>query len=310
MGYTPTDWKKRIVDTPDKYTLVDLGGGLFTITPSEGNVTQEGTPLTEANLNHLETQYDEAGTDLTAHKTNATPPGVHRWTAGKLLKGAGADADPMEIAVPDASGNAILEKLQKHLGVWWFNNHWLPAGMVYNAISGSGAFTWSDERLELATGITANSYAYIHKRAWGLSQGSDWGKKRYLGVQVYIVTYSAQNIHLVSGYCPVTGSANVGRHMGFKVINDSLYGTVADSTTESTLLLETLSAAVYRRLECVLTPGVECRFYVDGVDKGALTTNLPTTINYADYILEMSIENTETVTKSIRLFESRIFQEE
>ena len=101
MGYTPTDWKKRIVDTPDKYTLVDLGGGLFTITPSEGAVTQEGTPLTEANLNHLETQYDEAGTDLTAHKTNATPPGVHRWTAGKLLKGAGADADPTEIDVPE-----------------------------------------------------------------------------------------------------------------------------------------------------------------------------------------------------------------
>ena len=100
MGYTPTDWKKRIVDTPDKYTLVDLGGGLFTITPSEGAVTQEGTPLTEANLNHLETQYDEAGTDLTAHKTNATPPGVHRWTAGKLLKGAGAGANPVEIDVP------------------------------------------------------------------------------------------------------------------------------------------------------------------------------------------------------------------
>jgi len=107
MGYTPTDWKKRIVDTPDKYTLVDLGGGLFTITPSEGAVTQEGTPLTEANLNHLETQYDEAGTDLTAHKTNATPPGVHRWTAGKLLKGTGADADPTEIDVP-ASGLALF----------------------------------------------------------------------------------------------------------------------------------------------------------------------------------------------------------
>ena len=73
MGYTPTDWKKRIVDTPDKYTLVDLGGGLFTITPSEGAVTQEGTPLTEANLNHLETQCDEANADLTTHKTNATP---------------------------------------------------------------------------------------------------------------------------------------------------------------------------------------------------------------------------------------------
>jgi len=107
MGYTPAEWLRRISQFPDRYGLTALGGGLYTITPSEGNVTQEGTPLTENALNHLETQYAEAIADLTTHKTNATPPGVHRWTAGKLLKGAGAGANPTEIDVP---GLTIVRK--------------------------------------------------------------------------------------------------------------------------------------------------------------------------------------------------------
>ncbi len=35
---------------------------------------------------------------IPAHAVNTTPPGVHRWTADKLLKGAGTGANPTEIA--------------------------------------------------------------------------------------------------------------------------------------------------------------------------------------------------------------------
>ena len=57
------------------------------------------TPLSEANLDHLETQYDEGKTDLDAHEINAAGSGKHRWTAEKLLKGQGAGADPVEVAM-------------------------------------------------------------------------------------------------------------------------------------------------------------------------------------------------------------------
>jgi len=51
-------------------------------------------------LNHLETQYDEAKTDLDAHKINqAAGDGRHRWTLNKILKGAGA-APPTEMDTP------------------------------------------------------------------------------------------------------------------------------------------------------------------------------------------------------------------
>ena len=70
-----------------------------------------GTPISEANLDHLETQYDEADADLTAHKTNSGAPGVHRWTNAKLLLGAGAGADPTEVDLPpvDATVGDIVE---------------------------------------------------------------------------------------------------------------------------------------------------------------------------------------------------------
>ncbi len=62
-----------------------------------------GTPISEANLDHLETQYDEAKADLDAHVINiGAGDGRHRWTAAKLLRGAGAAA-PTEIDVPIAA---------------------------------------------------------------------------------------------------------------------------------------------------------------------------------------------------------------
>jgi len=232
------------------------------------------------------------------------------WTSGKLLKGAGAGVDPTEIDVPVATGNSILEKLQKHLGVWWFNNNWLPAGMVDTAVSGSGSFNWNMAYIRSDSGTTLDSYARLYKFARGLSDASSWSKKRFFGVLVYFGAYSAQNIHIVSGYCPNTGATNTPEHIGFKLINGTLYGTVADGTTEATLEIETLTAVAYKRLECILTSGTECRFYVDGVDKGAITTNLPTGTSYSECMLRSAIHNTEAAIKYFYLYEARTFQEE
>ena len=273
MGYTPTEWLRRISQFPDRYGLTDLGGGLFTITPSEGDVTQEGTPLTENALNHLETQYAEAIAALT--------------------------------------GNNILERLQEHLGVWWFNNHWLPTGMMSTGVSASGIVGYSDVNLILNTQTTSDSHAYAAKDARGLSEAYSWDKKRYLGCYVCLETYTAQNIHIVTGgITNYKASGNSHRHVGFKLIDNVLYGTVADGTNESTLNIETITSTAYRRLEVVFTPASEARFYANGVDKGAITTNLPSGTTEAGRMLHASVHNTEAVYKRIFIYESRTFQEE
>lgn len=54
MVYDPTIWKDRIVENPKTYTIQDNVDGTITLVPAPGVVTEEGTPVSAANLNKLE----------------------------------------------------------------------------------------------------------------------------------------------------------------------------------------------------------------------------------------------------------------
>ena len=231
------------------------------------------------------------------------------FAANKLLKGAGAGADPTEIDVETA--NSILRKIQRFKGVFWFNNHWLPAGMMGDGVSGTGAIAYGDYCLWLQTGATLDSHVYARKNVQGFSEAVSWDKKRYFGCHAEFLDYSAQNIHIVTGYVyDYKASGNTALHVGFKLINNVLYGTVADGTTESTLTIETITGTARRCLEVVFAPASEARFYVGGVDRGAITTNLPSGTTGAERMLDASVHNTEAVNKEIYIYESRTLQEE
>ena len=230
------------------------------------------------------------------------------FAANKLLKGTGAGSDPTEIDVETA--NSILQKIQQFKGVFWFNNHWLPAGMALTSVSGSGSIGWYSDKAQLSTGSTVDSIAMIAKLTSGLAAAASWDKKRYFGVYVYFVTYTLQNFHIITGLGPQSGSDNTANHVGFKLTDGTLYGTVANETTESTLLIETISDSAYRRLEVVFTPASEARFYVDGVDKGAITTNLPSGTIDSGRMVHASVYNTEALSKTLNIYESRTLQEE
>jgi len=197
---------------------------------------------------------------------------------------------PVSVVAPPPTGDDILQRLQKHTGMWWFCNNWAPSGFIAGGSSGTGSIDWGQNNIRIKTGTTSGSYSYIMKSARGFAGVYSWGKRRFLGLYTYLWTYSYQYVWIVSGYRQTTSATTTYEHIGFKLIDGNLYGTVANGTAESTLLLETLTAGVYRRLECAFDPTVpECRFYVDGVYKGALTSNLPTGTMGADYLLNSSV---------------------
>ncbi len=73
MVYNKTTWSDRIVDKPLTYTFQTNADGTTTLIPAEGTIVQSGTPITAAELNNLETQYDEAvasAASLYVPKTN------------------------------------------------------------------------------------------------------------------------------------------------------------------------------------------------------------------------------------------------
>ena len=216
---------------------------------------------------------------------------------------------------PGAAGPPMpsdtMQNIQLFKGVFWFNNNWLPPDMILNATDGTGSIIWSAAYVFLDTGTTSGGWAAVAKDAEGLTAARSWDKKRFFGLGVFISSFSDQIFHLVTGYVTdLTAATNTDRHVGFKLIDGDLYGTVGDGTSESVLLLETLTEAVWRTLECVFIPGVECRFYVNGVDKGAITSNLPDGTTDADYMLFATVINTADSAKGFHLYESRTLQVE
>jgi len=188
--------------------------------------------------------------------------------------------------VPPPTGNEILEKIQTNLGVWWFNNNWLPSGMVATETTGTGTLNWSDIELEVLTGTTTGSYALAYKRAVGLAGAPSWAKKRWLGVNVRIMEYSTQFLWFVSGYHDPDFDTNTNRHIGFLIYDGDVRATVGNGTTQATATLETLTTTnVERRYECIYDPNVpECKFYVNGELKATLTTSLPTGLVHSEFL--------------------------
>jgi hypothetical protein len=212
--------------------------------------------------------------------------------------------------IPSLSGGGILEAIARFKGPWWFCNHWLPPGVLeIEDQAGSAALSYYSGWVNFDTGDTADSYLMAMKIC-GL--GCTWDKKRYFRVGVSFPTVTSMVAHLVSGGVgdPTSGGNNQ-RHIGFKVVGTDLYGTVAGGDEEATILLGSLpSEGADYVLECVLDPTVpECRFYVNGADKGALTTNLPTGTSGAEALLRASIFSTTTY-QAYQLMEVEVFQEE
>lgn len=64
MPYSKTVWADRVVERPMTFTLQNNGDGTTTLISAEGTILDAGTPITSANLNKLETQYEEVAKDF------------------------------------------------------------------------------------------------------------------------------------------------------------------------------------------------------------------------------------------------------
>lgn len=77
MAYVKTNWKDRVVERPNTYTMVDNGNGTITLTPVPGQIIERGTPLNAENLNKIEDAIVETNAQL-SHKANELDLEVER----------------------------------------------------------------------------------------------------------------------------------------------------------------------------------------------------------------------------------------
>lgn len=68
MAYVKTNWKDRVVERPNTYTMTNNGNGTVTLTPVPGQIIERGTPLNAENLNKIEDAIVETNAQLSQTK--------------------------------------------------------------------------------------------------------------------------------------------------------------------------------------------------------------------------------------------------
>ena len=89
-------------------------------------------------------------------------------------------------------------------------------------------------------------------------------------------------------------------------------GECAGGATPSQVILETIPPGAYswsKHLHAVLTPGSKVEFYIDGVKKGELTSNLPAGLSETYYLMFFNLENLTAANEQAYLSMWKLFQE-
>lgn len=222
--------------------------------------------------------------------------------------------DHADGSVPDAKLSGVLE-LARIPDTSPLRNYGY-GGILWDAFfesldgfetDGTGTAVLSAQRMRIASAAVIGSYHVLYKSPSGTLASPTWAKKRRIKTRFLFSHITDIEAWILSGSGGDWGATD--RHIGFKHVNGTLYGTVADGTTENTLNCGAVFAGISMLLELVFTPGSECRFYVDGVDKGALTTNLPSGTTEAKYIFWVEVKTSVAGFRSMDVAEWRFLQE-
>jgi hypothetical protein len=172
----------------------------------------------------------------------------------------------------------------------------------------TGAITLYDYAAFFSTGTTINSRARLYKRCSVPTPGLTWNKKRELVVRASLTQSAAGclSCRLWTGY-------DYNKYgFGFLIEANYVMGECAGGTGPSQVVLEEIPAGAYtwsKYLRAVLTPTSKVEFYIDGVKKGELTSNLPTGLSETYYLLWITLENLTAANEQAYVSMWKLFQE-
>ncbi|MEG2916806.1 MAG: hypothetical protein RR851_02700 [Clostridium sp.] len=108
MAYVKTIWKDRIVQNPRTYTKTDNADGSLTLTPKAGLITEEGTPISAANMNKIEQGIEDANTQLGDIKTVELPNKLNISDTTPIATSGVASAYTITVTNPNLSEYTIV----------------------------------------------------------------------------------------------------------------------------------------------------------------------------------------------------------
>lgn len=215
--------------------------------------------------------------------------------------------------------NEILSMFSSYRGIYWHYNHWCTAYNLDVEIGPQSGVTYASWCAQFRTLAAPGAWARARKCIYGgptypetwVRDLANWDVPRIFEVMAEFDNDTNQLIHIVSGgIWDFEHWANTFCHIGFKVWNNELSGTVGNGTNEAILSLGVIQAPESVRLRCEFTPGQYCKFWKNDVYVGQVTAYLPAGHDDAYRLLEASLKNFESQETIFRILEVRVLQRE
>jgi hypothetical protein len=189
---------------------------------------------------------------------------------------------------PSSGGSGNFERNDYH----WFT--------LFESIDGyakDGDPIVNSEYVSIVTTNVIDNKCALQKRAT-YSMDFSWDKKRKISFGFRIMNATpAQNVLIGTGVAQYT--ALTFRKVGFYISNYTLYAIVADGTGYTTLNLMEINNTTTYICEALLQPKTNVKFYVNGVFKGIIETNIPSGSTDASWLLDIEVTTKEAVSNAL-----------
>lgn len=181
--------------------------------------------------------------------------------------------------------------------LYWFTTFETLDGFFQNG--GGMTFDNDGRGVKMTTAASTNDEQRVYKVFGTYAPDKmTWNKDRKIKFKFSVDSVAAINLWLGNGDL----SSAIGRHIGIKLVNNALSGTIADGSTEATLSLGNITATTIYEIEIRLIAGISAEFLLDGVSKGFIATNIPTgSATDSSYLLWLSVTTTENVAKVLQV---------
>ena len=175
--------------------------------------------------------------------------------------------------------------------------------------TGSGNVNLDVAKTDFSTGLTIGSIASIQERLQYAPFALTWAKFRGFKAKfrIDVANDAASVLKITSGI-----ASEPDRFVGFRFKNAGIYGVASNGGAISEVALEigkTPPWTVTKLFEANFYPGNKVQFFLDGVLKGEIFTNLPTGTTSADTLLNIWLNNSVAANHTLNISYIKAWQE-
>lgn len=151
------------------------------------------------------------------------------------------------------------------------------------------------DEVKLITFAVADNEQSLFKAIGHMPVYWDWGRDRNFETSIRM-----NNVASVYALALVGGAYHFP-HIGFKIEDGKMYGTVGNNVAETTVELQDVANETKYHIEAIYFAGVKCEFYVNGVLRGTIESGLPSGNFYADAVIGVLVRTKIDSIRNIRL---------